>query len=302
MNPILKISLAAVALLAVLGSAPLALAAGAAMPEKPEKKSGEVKAAQPTVDKQCSDMTAEKRKKALADAKSAIAETEKALKALDDKKSDDALHSLALATGKLELILARDPKLALAPIGVSVVTYDILASEDTIKTRIEEAKALLKNGEVQQARKLMAGLASEIEYRTTNIPLATYPSAIKAITPLIDAGKIEEAKAGLQAALSTLVVTTEAVPLPKLRAEYLLKESQGLAEKKNRSAAENDKLKKHLGEARHQLKLAELLGYGKKDSYKSIYDQIADLEKKTSGGKSGKGWFDKLRGLMSKLF
>jgi len=302
MNPILKTYLATIAVFAVLATAPSVLAAGSATPGPSEKTSGEVKAAQPTVDKQCSDMTAQKRKKALEDAKSAIAETEKALKALEDKKSDEALQSLALATGKLELILARDPKLALAPIGVSVVTYDLLAKEDTIKSRIEEAKALLKDGEVQRARRLMAGLASEIEYRTTNIPLATYPSAIKAITPLIDAGRIEEAKSGLRAALNTLVVTTEAVPLPKLRAEYLLKEAQGLAEKKSRNATEDDKLKRHLREARHQLKLAELLGYGKKDAYKSIYDQIDDLEKKTSGGRSGKGWFDKLKRLIRKLF
>jgi hypothetical protein len=65
------------------------------------------------------------------------------------------------------------------------------------------------------------------QYRITSIPLATYPSAITAITPLIDGGRIEEAKAGLRAALNTLGVTTEAMPL------------------------------QHLGEARNQLQLAE---------------------------------------------
>jgi hypothetical protein len=46
-------------------------------------------------------------------------------------------------------------------------------------------------------------------------------------------------------------VTTEAVPLPKLRAQHLVNQAQGLAEKKDRSAEENDKLKKDLGEARN---------------------------------------------------
>ena len=75
---------------------------------------------------------------------------------------------------------------------------------------------------MQKARLLVANLASEIVFQTTNVPLATYPNAIKAITPLIDESKLVEAKSGLQAALNTLVVRTEMViPLPKLRAEQL---------------------------------------------------------------------------------
>jgi len=302
MTSILKTYLSTIAGVAVLAASPVAIATETAMPTTPEKKSTEVKGAQSTVDKQCSEAAAERRKKVLDDAKAAIAETEKALKALEEKRKDDALQSLALATGKLELILARAPSLALAPTDVAVVTHDLLASQETINAVIAEAKEQLKNGEVQRARKLMTNLASEVEYRTVNIPLATYPTAIKAITPLIDADKLEEAKAGLRTALSTLVVTTEAVPLPKLRAEYLVKEAQRLAEKQDRNPNENDKLKKLLGEARNQLKLAELLGYGKKDVYKGIYQQIDEVEKKTTGGKSGKGWFDKTKALLKDLF
>ena len=302
MTSILKTYLSTIAGIAVLAAAPVAIAAETPMPATPEKKSAELKGAQSTVDKQCSDATAARRKKVLEEAKAAIAETEKALKALEEKKKDDALQSLALATGKLELILARAPALALAPLDVAVVTHDLLAKQETIKALIAEAKEKMNNGEIQHARKLLAGLASEIEYRTTSIPLATYPAAIKAITPLIDAGRMEDAKAGLRAALNTLVVTTEVVPLPKLRAEYLVKEAQRLAERKDRSSKDNDKLKKDLGEARNQLKLAELLGYGKKDAYQAIYQQIDQIEKKTSGGKSGKGWFGKIKALLSDLF
>lgn len=302
MTSILKTYLSTIAGIAVLAAAPVAIAAETPMPATPEKKSAKLKGAQSTVDKQCSDATAARRKKVLEEAKAAIAETEKALKALEEKKKDDALQSLALATGKLELILARAPALALAPLDVAVVTHDLLAKQETIKALIAEAKEKMNNGEIQHARKLLAGLASEIEYRTTSIPLATYPAAIKAITPLIDAGRMEDAKAGLRAALNTLVVTTEVVPLPKLRAEYLVKEAQRLAERKDRSSKDNDKLKKDLGEARNQLKLAELLGYGKKDAYQAIYQQIDQIEKKTSGGKSGKGWFGKIKALLSDLF
>ncbi len=89
--------------------------------------------------------------------------------------------------------------------------HDLLTSLDTIREVLKQAKVCLDNGEIQKARPLIARLASEIQFRTYHIPLATYPTAIKAIVPLIDAGKVEEAKAGLQAALNTLVVTTDDV-------------------------------------------------------------------------------------------
>lgn len=274
------------------------IAADSAPPVPGQAQSAPGKGAQAQVDKQ----TAEKRKKLVADATAAIVDTELALKALEDKKNDEALKALASVTGKIELIVARDPKLALAPVRTDVVTYDLFASLDTIKASIREARKALGDGEILKARPLVAGLASEIQFRTTNIPLATYPEAIKAITPLIDAGKIDEAKAQLQAALNTLVITTEMVPLPKLRAENLLNEAQILAEKKDRSQDENDKLARHLASAREQLQMAELLGYGKKKEYKSIYAQLAKIERESGGGKSVTGGFDKIKKQLSELF
>ena len=274
------------------------IAADSAPPVPGQAQSAPDKGAQAQVDKQ----TAEKRKKLVADATDAIVDTELALKALEDKKNDEALKALASVTGKIELIVARDPKLALAPVRTDVVTYDLFASLDTIKASIREARKALGDGEILKARPLVAGLASEIQFRTTNIPLATYPEAIKAITPLIDAGKIDEAKAQLQAALNTLVITTEVVPLPKLRAENLLKEAQILAEKKDRSQDENDKLARHLASAREQLQMAELLGYGKKKEYKSIYAQLAKIERESGGGKSVTGGFNKIKKQLSELF
>jgi hypothetical protein len=277
--------------------------ADSALPAKAQAQSEVSQSVQPKVDKQTADAAAEKRKKLFADATVALAETKKALKALENKHNDEALKALAVVTGKLDLIVARDPKLALTPVDTEVVTYDLLTNLDTIKAIIKEAKAHLNNGEIQKARPLVANLASETQFRTLHIPLATYPSAIKAIAPLIDAGKIDEAKAGLQAVLNTLVVTTDdVIPLPKVRAEHLLKEAQDLAEKKDRSKEENEKLAKTLQGAREQLQMAELLGYGKKKDYKPVYEQISEIENKSAGGKSGTGWFDKLKQQFSDLF
>ena len=269
---------------------------------KPQLPPGSSMAVQPQVDKQAAAATAEKRKQLLTDAATAIAQTQLALKALEDKKNDVALTALADVTGKLELIVARDPSLKLAPIATEVVTVDLMADPDTVKLAIADAKKAISDGDIPRARPLVETLASEIQLRTTNIPLASYPAAIKAITPLIDAGKYDEAKTRLQTALNTLVVTKDVIPLPKLRAEILLKDAQALTEKKDRSKDDNDKLANELRTVREQLQMAELLGYGKKRDFQPMYAQLETIESTSAGGKSGTGWFDKIRKQVAEAF
>ena len=238
------------------------LAADSMQPNKPAAQSERGRAVQSTIEKQTTQAAAEKRKNLSA-----------------------ALSALAEATGKLELIVAREPKLALAPVRVEVVSYDLLANPTTVKSTIQTATKALNAGEIQTARVLVEALASEIQLRTTNVPLATYPVALKAIAPLIDAGKIDEAKAKLQAAMNTMVVTTEVIALPKLRAENLVNEAQRLAEKKDRSPDESDQLAAYLKTAREQLQIAKLLGYGHQKDYKPMQEQIDGIEKAALWGK-----------------
>jgi uncharacterized coiled-coil DUF342 family protein len=106
----------------------------------------------------------------------------------------------------------------------------------------------------------------------------------------------------LQVALGTLVTTDEIVPLPVLRAELLLDGAEALAENKERTNEDNDTLDDLLKSARTQLKLADLLGYGGKKSFEPLYQQLDQIEEKTSDGKSGKGWFDKIRQQISDMF
>lgn len=298
----LKLNPLAVALLSVGLIASLqALAQDTALPAKPEARNEATESVQPQVDAEATDQAAERRKKVTADAVAAVNETKNALKLLDDKKTEEALAALERATGKLELILAREPTLALAPVDVEVVTYDLLADLDTIKAVITEAEDYLEDGEIQKARPLVADLASEIEFRTVSIPLATYPAAIKAVAPLIEEGKLDEAKVALQAVLNILVVTTDVVPLPILRAEILLRNAEALAENKERTDKDNETLASQLAEARHQIKMAELLGYGDKKAFKPIYEQIDQIEEKASNNGSGQGWFDKIKQQLSDL-
>ena len=263
--------------------------------KKAEPKSQESKATESTIQSAVEKSAADKRAQLLKDAQSALEETNKAVQALDQGKKDEALAALEKVTGKLDLIIARDPALALAPVGVSTIIRDLYASPDSANDAVKRAKEYLGNGKVQQVRGLLSALASEAEVQVTNIPLATYPPAIKAIAPLIDAGKNQEAKAALLAALNTLVIESYVTPLPNIRAKAILAEAEKLAEKSTRTDDENKKLHDQVEAARNELKLGEVLGYGTKDDYKPLYTQLDDIQKKTEGGKSGKGFFDTIK-------
>ncbi|HHH38877.1 MAG TPA: YfdX family protein [Sedimenticola sp.] len=285
-----------------LAFSPLLPAAESAMPDKPQTQSQATQSVQSAVDRKTTDQGVDKRKRIVSEAVTAIKETRHALQALEQGKRDDALKALEIATGKLELLIARDPKLALAPVDIAVFTQDLFAEPKTVKAVIGEVKDLLDDGRVQAARRLMAGLASEIRFSITSIPLGSYPEAIKAISPLIDQGKIDEAKQALQAALGTLVISDEILPLPLLRADALLVEAERLAGKEKRSEEENRSLEEMLEAARQQLELGEALGYGNRDAFKPLYEQIDQIEEKSSGGKSGSGWFDRIRKQIAELF
>ena len=79
----------------------------------------------------------EKRKTLLKDATNALDKTKEALKALDDGDSDAALEALAVATGKLQSVVARDPELALAPVDVQLLSVRRL--RPGAKARVEQA-------------------------------------------------------------------------------------------------------------------------------------------------------------------
>ena len=267
----------------------------------PEEKSETSESVQQDVDKSTGSETEKQRKKLVDDAVFAVSLTRDALKALDDNKKDEALQTLEKVTGKLELVLARDPALAMVPVSVTTTIYDVLAKTETVKKIVDEAKKALNDGRVQNARRLLSNLASEVVVRTTNLPMATYPNAIKQVAPLIDSGKIDEAKQQLQIALNLMVVTDVVMPLPTTRADVMLKEAETLAEKKDRSKEENDRLTELLKETRQQVDFGRELGYFHKDRAREIDDELNQIEKKTGIGKSGKGFFDKMKGFFKSL-
>jgi hypothetical protein len=247
-----------------------------------------------------SEKDADKRRESiLNEATDALERTEQALKALEEKRIDDALADLAIATGKLDLIVARDPSLALAPTDVAVTYREIFASNADIKAVINAADKALGEGRVQDARHMLSKLGSEVVTTVTQLPLATYPDAIKDIVPLIDDGEIELAKQELETALGTVVLTDYVTPLPYLRAEQMLTQAEKLAETSERSDEQNEELASILSAVREELNLGELLGYGTEGNYASLYEELDKIEGKTSDGKHGKGFFDQMTNRMA---
>ncbi len=112
---------------------------------------------------------------------------------------------------------------------------------------------------------------------------------------MIDQNKLDDAKGVLQAALNTQVVTETIIPLPVVNAQTSLKEAEVLAEKKDRTAEANNRLKASLDNARRQLERAQALGYGKKSDFETLYQQLKDIEQKTADNKVGTGLFDKIK-------
>lgn len=70
------------------------------------------------------------------------------MKALDEGKTEEAIKALELATGKMALIIARDPELALAKIDVNVKVFDVFANVKTLKETVKQAIKYLKNGKI----------------------------------------------------------------------------------------------------------------------------------------------------------
>ena len=257
--------------------------------------------ANPKAEPQTQTQTEEKRKALMADATSAIQETQAALKTLDEGKTSQSIAALERATGKLDLILARDPKLELAPAGVAVATYDVQGGLDAVKQVRKEAEDLIEAGRLQEARRLLKNLASETVISVSNIPLATYPDAIKRAVKLIDDNKPDDAKRVLQAALNTQVVVDTVIPLPVVKAQELLKTAEDLAQKKNRTKEDNDRLKRSFDGANDQLQLAQALGYGTKKDFDTLYQQLAEVREMSSDNQSGSGWFAKVKASIAEL-
>ncbi len=238
---------------------------------------------------------AEKRKEIIEEAVDAAKATQKALNALDNDQPKQALAALRVASGNLDLLLARDPDLGLIPIDVQAQVFETNADLSTLKLLEDELEEFVDDHRYYEARALLNSLADEIRITQVLLPMAVYPAAIAESVKLIDAGKIDEAKNSLYGALDTLVIEHEVIPLPVLRAEALLTKAFQIEHKSDLSKKETrDKIENLVARTLTELKIAESLGYGSKDDYGDLYDGM-DALKKAIGTAGFKGKWKQLK-------
>ncbi len=229
--------------------------------------------------------------KVVQEAVDALVLTHKVLDKLGKKDTAAALKDLEKAIGKLEVVLANQKAPALLPIDSSIVAVEYAGDLDSIHDNMKEVKKLIKEGHIQEARRLLDTIQSEIDIITVNLPLVSYPQALKLAAKYLHENKTDEAKDVLEMALNTLVRTEIIIPIPLLKAEALIDEAKKSAKKDKEQAL------KHLDAARTQLKLAEALGYTSSSdtSYKNLDDAISSIEKEIKGKNKAEKLFDELK-------
>ena len=133
--------------------------------------------------------------------------------------------------------------------------------------------------------------------RTLNLPLATYPAAMKQAARLLDQQKNEEAAAVLRTALNTLVAVDRATPLPLEIAQVAITAAQAQADK------DKAKAKLLLATAKHEVERARQLGYAGKDpEYTALDTTISDLEKQIDGNQDTASAFSRLKEKFAAFF
>lgn len=235
------------------------------------------------------------RKQIVKEAVDATKATEAAIRALEKNQPKEALAALEVVSGNLHLLLARDPSLGLLPIDIQVQVIEGISDLKAIKRLEDELDGLIDDKHYQAARPIIESLVDEIRLTTVYLPLATYPAAIDSVAPLIDAGKLDEAKQALYDVLDTFVSDQEVTPLAIIRADNKLTEAFQIEHKGDLSKQEmKDKIAKLVNDAGQDIKVAEVLGYGTNDDYQELYTSM-DALKKSIGTSGFKGEWSKIK-------
>ena len=225
---------------------------------------------------------------------SAIGYTNKALVYLEQNDVKKAKSVIKKAIGELADVLNAKNAPYLLPIDFKMEAYEFVSDIKEIEQIKSEIKKMINKNKLIQARRLLNRLRNEIEVKTINLPVATYPAALSLSLKYLNENKISEAKDILSMALSTLVNVETIIPISLLKAQTLVYEAKEVLKKDKNQAL------KYLIEAQYQLKLSKALGYTSSSdtTYKNLDDIINDLQNKITNGDKTSSIFDNL---LSKL-
>ncbi len=217
-----------------------------------------------------------------------------ALQADDVTTAKKALNNAAAAFDKA---LKADPSLDLIPVaeGVRVDSYD--ADAASVKKMIKTVKKLLERYDTQAARAAMLPMKDEMVLSTTYLPMKIYPAAMKEAQQALQSNNVTQALAIMQGALDAVVLKSVMVPIALLSAQDLINVASRLDRSKKKEA-------EHLLDiASDELQKAVLLGYIKKyeDEYKTIKEEIKEVQKEIRGKNRVEKFYDRLKGRFHEL-
>ncbi len=213
-----------------------------------------------------------------------------AVVALEHKDKKAATENLEKAIGKLEVIMAAKNAPKLLPINNIVRVQEFVGTAEDVDKAVKTVKDLLDEGKVQEARALIAPLASEIDITVVNLPLASYPEALKLAASYVHDGKLDKAKEVLYIALSTFTEVTEVVPIPLLESADLIAAASRIAKE------DKERALKYLDAASDALDVAEKLGYISESTttYKMLHEKIKAVQKEIKGKNKAEKLFEDL--------
>ncbi len=231
------------------------------------------------------------KKDLVQEAISSLKEAHEALLALEHHNKEKATQKLQSALGKLEVILASEKVPELLPVDSVIKVNEYLGTSEDIDTTLAAVRTLLNQHKVQEARRLMLPLQSQIDITTVSLPLGSYPDALKLAAKYVHSDNIDKAKEVLGIALSTFTSVTKVVPIPLLKATDLIIAAESLAKEDKQRAL------LYLDGASESLKVAHKLGYVSRSAttYKMLQEQIEAVQKEIKGPNKAEKLFEKLR-------
>jgi hypothetical protein len=254
-----------------------------------ERKDAEEKA-RPEVESQRQQAQQDAEKSLDKEAIAAIDETNKAVEAIAANKTDEARAAIERATGKINILVARNPTTALIPVSTEVEVIEAAPQDSKAIVQIaDNASDAFHAKDYPAARVLLYGLTSELRVRTYNLPLASYPLALAQAARLLDQQKTQDANTILLTALNTLAVIDHVTPLPLLLARAAIDQARDQSQKDKSTA------QALLETAKKQLQRSKDLGYAGEDpEYAALNSDISNLEKQIKGNGDATSVFAKL--------
>ncbi len=228
--------------------------------------------------------------KVVQEAVDAVALSQQVLVELNENQKDKAIKTLEKAIGKLEVVMSAPNAPALIPIAARVEASEFLGTPYDVENAVITSTALLRSRHIQEARVIVEKLKDEIDLITVNLPLASYPAALKLAAKYLHEDKIDKAKVVIANALHTFVEVDVITPIGIIQAQQFVQEASKIAKSDKKRAME------YLQAAKMALKKSEALGYTSRSdtTYKMLQDAISNITKEIKGKNESTKLFEEL--------